>query len=361
MDKYPVIIYIGAAILGKVGGEMIITDPFTVRLLPASLLAPDMTVPAKWFQYSVEVFFAAGVIMAGKLWMRWSVRREVQEEIVHAVEEPGTAPAPRAILTISREFGSGGREIGQAVAQALGYAYIDRETILADIRKDGVKWEQWAHDLDEHRPTVWEKYDWSFRGFSALVQWHILEHAQQGGVVIIGRGGNFLLKDAPHAYRARVTAPLDVRVERVVKREGVDRETARWLCEKTDRERSGFIHAIYGKPWDDPAGYDRVFPVRDQSVDDVAGAVRNSLAERERLATEVARQAVAMMAAAAKVKAGIATDPRFFIPVLDVVFDGRELVLRGVTHTPKEHKAIEKAAEELAAGLPVRCELHYRK
>jgi hypothetical protein len=41
--------------------------------------------------------------------------------------------------------------------------------------------------------------------------------------------------------------------------------------------------------------------------------------------------------------------------------DGEELVLRGVTHTPKEHKAIEKAAEELAAGLPVRCELHYRK
>jgi YjbE family integral membrane protein len=83
MDKYPVIIYIGAAILGKVGGEMIITDPFTVRLLPASLLAPDLVHPNKALQYSVEAVFAAGVIIAGRLWMRWTVRREEKEERVH--------------------------------------------------------------------------------------------------------------------------------------------------------------------------------------------------------------------------------------------------------------------------------------
>jgi cytidylate kinase len=293
--------------------------------------------------------------------MQWMVRREKPGAAVHAIREPGAAREPRAILTISREFGSGGREIGRAVAQALGYAYVDKEIILADIRKDGDKWEQWAQGLDEHRPTMWEKYDWSFRGFSALVQWHILEHARQGGVVIMGRGGNFLLRDVPHAYRIRITAHLDVRIERIMKREGVDQATARWLCEKTDRERSGFLHAIYGKPWDDPAAYDQVFPVMDQSVDNVVGVVRNALVERELLATEVARKSLAMLAAAAKVKAGIATNPRFFIPVLEVAVDGDELVLRGVTHTPKEHKAIEKTAEALAADLPIRCELHYRK
>jgi YjbE family integral membrane protein len=65
MDKYPVIIYIGAGILGKVGGEMMITDPFVVQWLN----------PPKWLIYSTEVFFAAGVIVAGKLWMRWLARR----------------------------------------------------------------------------------------------------------------------------------------------------------------------------------------------------------------------------------------------------------------------------------------------
>ncbi|MHC1742240.1 MAG: TerC family protein [Syntrophobacteraceae bacterium] len=73
MDKYPVIVYIGAAILGKVGGEMIITDPVVVSMLA----------PSKLVQYLVEASFAAGVIVVGKLWMKWLIRKDVLE---HAVE-----------------------------------------------------------------------------------------------------------------------------------------------------------------------------------------------------------------------------------------------------------------------------------
>jgi cytidylate kinase len=266
-----------------------------------------------------------------------------------------------AILTISREYGSGGREIGRAVAQLTGYEYIDKEKILADIRTAGPKWEQWAKDLDEHRPSVWEKYDWSFRGFAALIQDVMLGYALKNNVVIMGRGGNFLLKDVHFAYRIRVYAPVDARIERIMKREGVDRETARWLCEKTDSERAGFIHAIYGKRWDDPAEYDRVFDAGTQMIDEIVESVKDVLTGKDRLATEEARTLLKMRAAAAKVKAGIATNPHFFIPTLDVYYDGSTIVLRGVTHSPKEHKRIEEAAEGLAAGLPVRCELHYRK
>ncbi len=87
MDKYPIIIYIGAAILGKVGGEMMITDPFTVKLLPAMLATPDLTAPVKALQYAVEAFFAAGVIITGKLWMRWTIRKEEQDEHVNKHSE----------------------------------------------------------------------------------------------------------------------------------------------------------------------------------------------------------------------------------------------------------------------------------
>ncbi len=73
MDKYPVIIYVGAAILGKVGGEMIITDPVTVGLLH----------PGKTVQYGVEAAAAVGVIVAGKLWMRRKISREERQEHVH--------------------------------------------------------------------------------------------------------------------------------------------------------------------------------------------------------------------------------------------------------------------------------------
>jgi YjbE family integral membrane protein len=76
MDKYPVIIIIGAAILGKVGGEMMITDPFTVTWLA----------PSKLLQYGVEGFFAVGVIVVGKLWMKWMIRAEKPESAAPTVE-----------------------------------------------------------------------------------------------------------------------------------------------------------------------------------------------------------------------------------------------------------------------------------
>ena len=273
--------------------------------------------------------------------------------------ERAGSESSKTILTISREFGSGGKEIGQAVARELGFEYVNRESILADIGKDGPKWEQWAGDLNEHCPTVWEKYDWSFRGFAALVQWHILERAERGGVVIVGRGGNFLLKGIPHAYRIRVTAPMDARIERVIKRDNVDRDTARWLCEKTDSERACFLHSIYGGKWDDPAEYDQVFSVKGQSVDLEVKAVITDLLKRR--VTEESRKALHLRTAAARVKAVIATNPHFFIPVFDVLPDGEGLILRGTTHTPKEHKRIEDEAKRLAGDIPVRCELHYRK
>ncbi len=360
MDRYPIIIYIGAAILGKVGGEMMVTDPFTVRLLPDTLSTADRLHPLPLFLYSVEAFFAAAVIIGGKAWMKMTTGRAEQEEVIvrMAQEHTGTE-GPKAILTISREFGSGGREIGRAVARELGYEYIDRERILADIRQHGAKWEQWAAQLDEHCPTVWEKYDWSFHGFSSLIQLHLLEHAEKGGVVIMGRGGNFLLKGVPHALRTRITAPLEARIERVIKREGVDRETAKWLCEKTDHERACFLHALYGGRWDDPAQYDRVFATAGESVDREVTSIIGDL--KTKIVTPEGLRTLHLLASAARVKAGIATNPKLFVPVFDVLPEGDGLVLRGITHSPKEHGTIEEEAKKLAGGLPIRCDLHYRK
>jgi YjbE family integral membrane protein len=69
MDKYPIIIYLGAGILGKVGAEMIITDPVVVRVFE----------PGKFLQYTIEVLAAVGVIVVGKLWIRWMMKADMAE------------------------------------------------------------------------------------------------------------------------------------------------------------------------------------------------------------------------------------------------------------------------------------------
>jgi len=66
MDKYPIIVYAGAAVLGRVGGEMIITDPWVVESIT----------PSKALQYTCEIIGAAGVIVVGKLYMRWKISQQ---------------------------------------------------------------------------------------------------------------------------------------------------------------------------------------------------------------------------------------------------------------------------------------------
>jgi len=66
MDKYPVIIYIGAALLGKIGGEMIFTDPVVTRLIEPSTLAV----------YGSEIFFASAVILFGKYWVKRDLAKQ---------------------------------------------------------------------------------------------------------------------------------------------------------------------------------------------------------------------------------------------------------------------------------------------
>ena len=71
MDKYPVIIMIGGAILGKVGGDMVMTDPFIKQWLD----------PSVSLQYVVEALCAVGVIVVGKLWMKWQGSKEEVEAV----------------------------------------------------------------------------------------------------------------------------------------------------------------------------------------------------------------------------------------------------------------------------------------
>ncbi len=267
-----------------------------------------------------------------------------------------------AILTVSREFGSGGREIGLAVAGLLKYEYVNKERIIGDIRASGKKWEEYGKDLDEHCPTIWEKYDWSFKGFAALLQSRILHYALKDNVVIMGRGGNFLLENVPHALRIRVIAPIEKRVERIINRDSVDRDTAHWLAEKIDKERACMIQTMYGKHWDDPKKYDISFDTGILTINEIARTVKDALIERDKFKTKEAQETLYLMAKASDIKAGILTDPGLFIPTLDVHYDtkGKSIVLRGVTHNPEEHKKIEDAAKKLAGDVSLKCELHYR-
>jgi YjbE family integral membrane protein len=86
MDRYPIIVYIGSAILGRVAGEMILSDPAVVRWLA----------PPPWLSYTLEAVCAAGVIVVGKLWVWLMFKRAAElEEAQKLQTSPGNSLPPR--------------------------------------------------------------------------------------------------------------------------------------------------------------------------------------------------------------------------------------------------------------------------
>lgn len=265
-----------------------------------------------------------------------------------------------AILTISREFGSGGREVGRAVANKLGYEYLNKERILKELGAFGKKWEEWGKGLDEHAPSMWERYDYSFKGFGSQVRSILLEYAAKDNVILMERGGNFLLKGIPHSFRIRVVAPLEQRLERIMIREVLDYDTALWLTEQTDHHRSRFIAALYGKQWDDPTEFDAVFNTGIQPLEEVIRVVCETLPSRDHLKTREVEEWLRFHAAAAKVEAGLLTHPYLYINVVEVAVERSALVLRGIVRDPKQRKKVEEVAKNLAGDIPLESHLRLR-
>lgn len=255
-----------------------------------------------------------------------------------------------AIITVSRQMGSGGRKIGQIIAERAGLAYFDKEKILANIQKVGGPWASWEKEMDEVCPSLWERFDRSFAGLVALVEKAILEAALDNNVVIVGRGANFILRGVPHAFHMRVVGPLEVRTEWVIKNLDIPRDAAVKFLKKIDHDRTCYLRAVYHCDWNDPREYDAVFDVGVLSEEEIVASVIGMIPGRDRLFSDEARETLRQRTLAAQLKAALLTESELFIPALEVHHNGSALVVKGVIHKPKQYKHIQEIARQIAHG-----------
>jgi cytidylate kinase len=265
-----------------------------------------------------------------------------------------------AILAISREYGSGGREIGRKVADRLGYQFVDKERLFQDLEQAGPRWARIAKEVDEVCPTLWERHDWQYRGYVSQIEDLILEYAVGDNVVIIGRGGASLLQGVPFCLRVRLIAPLEARLQAIMARERLTREAATRLIAQIDGERACYIKANYGSDWDAEDVYDLTLNTASLTHIQVVDILVENLAVKGRLATTEAKARLALAALGYHLKARIATDPRVLVPTLQVFPEEDALVVSGIIHTPKELHLLQEIAQEVCGDRPVRFDLHRR-
>ena len=162
------------------------------------------------------------------------------------------APAPRhpRVITISRQLGSGGRRIAEALRDSLNLTIWDKE--ILDVIADQSYFHYQARMfelLDERAQSEIDAFADSLMGnVNKHVYLHLLPRAvliiAQNDAIILGRGAHLLL---PKALKVRIVAPLDVRVRNLVKFDGLTEEVARKKISTSDREREAFIKELAGR------------------------------------------------------------------------------------------------------------------
>lgn len=170
----------------------------------------------------------------------------------------------KVIISLGRQFGSGGQQTGKRLAEILGIDYYDRNLIDEIARQSGLDPEYVARH-DERAPGF---FDYALSGridanhLSGSSQTFVMlsntlkELASQKSCLIVGRTADYILRDEPNLIKLFVHAPYKYRVRFLCKERGITPDEADSLITKNDRERSRFYDFFTDKTWGQADSYD---------------------------------------------------------------------------------------------------------
>ncbi len=264
-----------------------------------------------------------------------------------------------AIITISREMGSGGIPIAHRVAKELGYTLVDGSTLKKAAHKYGLSDEAFEH-ADERPPAFVEGEDVQHLLDLRQIELMVLNFALKGNVVIYGRAGEDLLRDILSAFRVRIIAPFEDRVERWAVREWLDPDLARLMVRKSDQQRAGFIRYYFDREWENPLHYDLVINTQrlseDKAVEMICSGVNdNNLVEEKGSAKKILTDLVL----GKKAEIAILSLNEFDCEHLIITAKGKTVTISGHVHSKDEHKSVLAAVktvegvEKIADNLSV--------
>ncbi len=178
----------------------------------------------------------------------------------------------KQVITISRQYGSGGREIGRKLAEQLGVPFYDNEIISRAAKESGFS--ETAFEAVEDKATnsllyslamgmnVFANQDVGFSGLSLddrifLAQSNVIRKvAEEGPCVIVGRCADYILKDQDNVINVFISADLDFRIKRSIQIDQLTPGHAAETVIKKDKSRGNYYRYHAGERWDNVFNYD---------------------------------------------------------------------------------------------------------
>lgn len=189
----------------------------------------------------------------------------------------------RVLISISREYGSGGHDIGRELAKRLGINLYDAELLKKTCEEYGYDYDEWKSFEETPRIPLLSR---SFGDFSSVPQDHVaemefrfIEEKIDSGesFVIVGRCGAKIIKNYNCSLRVFIWAEDDFRVDRIMNRHNVDEAQAWHMIKKKDRGRRLYTERFVGGKWDDPRGYDLFINSGKLGIDCVVDILENHI------------------------------------------------------------------------------------
>jgi len=166
------------------------------------------------------------------------------------------------VITISREFGSGGRTIGRKVAEKLGVPCYDAELIQKIAEESGYT-ADYIREESEYAPGGWLSTVFTDRTMGLTNQdklWNIQsrvieELAEKGSCVIVGRCADYILRDKANCLNVFIHANIEKRAERIVKEYGERDETPEQRLKEKDKRRAAYHRFYTDMKWGNAQNY----------------------------------------------------------------------------------------------------------
>lgn len=191
------------------------------------------------------------------------------------------------VITIARQYGSGGREVGMRLAEVLGIKSYDRELITMAAQKSGMSSEILNHADEKATNSLLYTLALGSSYYGAasigtdvpindklfITQSQIIRDlAAEGPCIIIGRCSDYVLRTNPARFSVFIYAPIEARIRRVIER-GVAKteKEARDLISRTDKRRINYYNYYTGRKWGSPDNYNMML---DSSFLGIEGSAR---------------------------------------------------------------------------------------
>ncbi|MBI2862852.1 MAG: cytidylate kinase family protein [Chloroflexi bacterium] len=253
-----------------------------------------------------------------------------------------------AVISISRQMGALGEEIGQELAERVGYEFVDRPRMIAEAERFAAGGQlATAPELQERAPGFWQRFVEERRRYSIVLKALVYEFAWRDRAVIVGSGSEIHLKGINHVFRVKVVAPFLVRVQRVMEQQELDKQAATELVTRSDRDRTGYMQYLFHVNWRDAELYDLILNTGRMSVGSAVDLLVSVLQIPELVPAAASLSRLTDLALQSRVEATLVNDPRIGAGAIQVEARDGTVTLAGSVATEEERELAEAVTRDV--------------